>query len=213
MIVRGVFGKTRSKMNPRFCNLCEEISRKFPGGAEVDMGMLFVDIRGSTALSETMSATKFSQVINRFYGAVTRIILEEDGLVHQLAGDEVIAYWGAGFAGADYVRRTVQVAQSVSAEMAQQSIPVGIGVHFGRAFYGALNTAEGLTDISAKGDQVNLAARLVSEAAAGEIIVSEQAIEKAGIDGSELESRCLELKGFGEPVLVRVMRNPQTARR
>jgi adenylate cyclase len=65
-----------------------------------------------------------------------------------------------------------------------------------------------LTDISAKGDQVNLAARLASQAAAGEIIISEQTIQKAGIDGRELESRSLELKGIGEPVLVRVMRSP-----
>jgi len=53
---------------------------------------------------------------------------------------------------------------------------------------------------------VNAAARLASKAAAGEIIVSEHALEEAGMDGSELESRCLELKGISEPVLVRVMR-------
>ena len=50
-----------------------------------------------------------------------------------------------------------------------------------------------------------MAARLASKAAAGEIIVSEQALEKAGIDGSELESRTLELKGISEPVITRVM--------
>jgi class 3 adenylate cyclase len=46
---------------------------------------------------------------------------------------------------------------------------------------------------------------LASKAAPGEIIVSEQALKKAGIDGSELESRSLELKGISEPVMVRVM--------
>jgi class 3 adenylate cyclase len=90
--------------------------------------------------------------------------------------------------------------------MARQGIPVGIVVHFGRAFFGALGTAEGLTDISAKGDAVNTAARLASKAAAGEIIVSEQVLKKAGMDGSDLESRSLELKGISQPVLVRVMR-------
>jgi adenylate cyclase len=53
---------------------------------------------------------------------------------------------------------------------------------------------------------VNLAARLASKAAAGEIIVSEQALEKAGLDGSHLESRSLELKGISQPVPVRVIR-------
>lgn len=89
--------------------------------------------------------------------------------------------------------------------MAAQQIPIGIGVHAGTAFFGAMGTADGLTNISAIGDEVNLAARLASKAAAGEIIVSEQALKAAGIDGSELESRSLELKGISELVPVRVM--------
>jgi adenylate cyclase len=205
-MVRVLFGKQRSVLNPRFCNMCEEASRQFPGGAEVEMTLLFVDIRGSTALAEKMSPTEYSRLINRFYAAATKVIIEEDGLVEKLVGDEVVAFWGAGFAGPHYVRRTVHVAQDLLRVMARQGIPVGIGVHFGRAFFGALGTAEGLTDISAKGDAVNTAARLASKAAAGEIIVSEQVLKKAGMDGSDLESRSLELKGISQPVLVRVMR-------
>ena len=53
---------------------------------------------------------------------------------------------------------------------------------------------------------MNMAARLGSKAAAGEIILSEQALNQAGIDGSRLESRSLELKGISEPVPVRVLR-------
>jgi class 3 adenylate cyclase len=52
---------------------------------------------------------------------------------------------------------------------------------------------------------VNTAARLASKAATGEIVVSEQALKEACIDGSELESRSLELKGISEPVIARVM--------
>jgi adenylate cyclase len=206
MIVRVLFGKQRSALNPRYCNLCEIAAREFPGGAEVNMSMLFIDIRGSTALSEKMSPTEFSQLINRFYAASTKIIIEEDGLVEKLAGDEVAAFWGAGFAGPEYVRRTINVAHKLLRVMEQQGISVGIGVHSGVAYFGSMGTAEGLTDISAKGEEVNTAARLASKAAVGEIIVSEQAIKAAGIDSSELESRSLELKGISEPVLVRVMR-------
>ena len=54
----------------------------------------------------------------------------------------------------------------------------------------------GLINISAIGDDANTAARLASKAAAGEIILSETALQQAGIDGSELESRTLELKGI-----------------
>jgi adenylate cyclase len=205
MIARVLFGKQRSALNPRFCNMCEVASQEFPGGAEVEMSILFIDIRGSTALSEKMTPTEFSQLINRFYAAATKIIIEEDGLVEKLAGDEVAAFWGAGFAGPSYVRRTINVAQSLLRTMEQQKIPVGIGVHAGIAYFGAMGTAEGMTDISAKGDEVNMAARLASKAATGEIIVSEQALEKAGLDGGELEARSLELKGISEPVIARVM--------
>lgn len=205
MIARVLFAKQRSALNPRYCNLCEIASRDFPGGAEVPMSILFIDIRGSTALSEKMTPTEFSQLISRFYAAATKVIIEEDGLVEKLAGDEVAAFWGAGFAGPDYVRRTIDVAQKLLQIMERQKIPVGIGVHSGVAYFGSLATAEGLTDISAKGEEVNMTARLASKAGVGEIIVSEPALQAAGIDNSDLEARSLELKGISGPVIARVM--------
>src|SRR5512134_3719519 len=45
-IVRVLFRKQRSTLNPRFCNLCEIASREFPGGAQVPMSILFADVRG-----------------------------------------------------------------------------------------------------------------------------------------------------------------------
>jgi adenylate cyclase len=205
IIVRALYGKKQSSLNPRFCSVCEDFAGKFPGGAEVEMSMLFADVRGSTALSEQMSPMDFSRLINRFYVDSTNAIIEEDGLVEKLAGDAVAAFWGAGFAGQDYVQRTLKAAQNILRSMAHQQIPVGIGVHSGVAYFGAMATAEGLMDISAIGDEVNTAARLASKAAAGEIVVSEQALRKAGMDGRELESRSLELKGISEPIPVRIM--------
>lgn len=205
-LVRTLFGKQRSSFNPRFCNLCEIASREFSGGAEVEMSILFADIRGSTPLSEQMSATEFSRLINRFYSASTKAVIEEDGLVEKLAGDGLAAFWGAGFAGSDYVQRTLKVARRLSEVFVRQKIPVGIGVHAGVAYFGSMTTADGLTNISAAGEEVNMTARLGSKAAAGEIIVSEQAIKIAGMDGSGWEARTLELKGISEPVPVRVLR-------
>ena len=205
-LMKVVFGKERSVLNPRYCNLCDQASRAFPGGAEVEMSMLFADVRGSTALSATMRPTEFSKLIGRFYAKSTKFIIEEDGLVEKLAGDAVAAFWGAGFAGPDYVQRTIKVAQDMSKFMARQEIPVGIGVHYGVAYFGAIGTPDGLTNFSAIGDEVNLAARLASKASAGEIIVSEQALQKAGMDGNALERRSLDLKGISQPVPVRVMR-------
>ena len=205
LLMRILFSKQRSALNPRYCNLCEIASKEFPGGAEVPMSMLFIDIRGSTATSEKMSPTEFSQLISRFYAAATKVIIEEDGLVEKLAGDEVAAFWGAGFAGPEYVKRTINVAQKLLRVMERQRIPVGIGVHSGIAYFGAMGTAEGMTEISAKGEEVNTAARLASKAGVGEIIVSERAIQAAGIDDSRLEPRSLDLKGISESVSVRVM--------
>jgi adenylate cyclase len=206
MVVGALYGRKRSSLNPRFCNVCEEFAKKFPGGAEVEMSMLFADVRGSTALSEQMTSIEFSKLINRFYVGSTKAIAEEDGLVEKLAGDAVAAFWGAGFAGKDYVARTIRAAQNISRLMQRQNIPVGIGVHSGMAFFGAMGSSEGLVDISAIGEEVNTAARLASKAAAGEIIVSETALERAHMDSSELESRKLELKGISEQIPVRVMR-------
>ncbi len=206
MVVGALYGRKQSSLNPRFCNVCEEFAKKFPGGAEVEMSMLFADVRGSTALSEQMTSIEFSKLINRFYVGSTKAIAEEDGLVEKLAGDAVAAFWGTGFAGKDYVAKTIRAAQNISRLMQRQNIPVGIGVHAGMAFFGAMGSSEGLVDISAIGEEVNTAARLASKAAAGEIIVSETALERAHMDSSELESRKLELKGISEQVPVRVLR-------
>ena len=205
MAVNMLYGRKQSNLNPHFCNMCEDFAKKFPGGAEVEMSMLFADVRGSTSLSERMTPTEFQKLINRFFVGTTRVIAEEYGLVEKLAGDAVAAFWGAGFAGSEYVARTVRAAQHISQLMQKQNIPVGIGVHAGVAYFGAMGSAGGLINISAIGDEVNTAARLASKAAAGEIIVSEQALAQAGIDGSGLESRRLELKGIREPMPVRVL--------
>ena len=206
MVVRVLYGRRPSNLNPHFCNVCEDFAKKYPGGAEVEMSMLFADVRGSTTLSEQMTVTEFRELINRFFVASSKIIAREYGLLEKLAGDAVAAFWGAGFAGPDYVAKTIRAAQEIQKVMEQQKIPVGIGVHSGVAYFGAMGSAEALVNISAIGDEVNTAARLASKAAAGEIIVSEKTLARAGINGGGLESRSLELKGISQPVAVRVMR-------
>ena len=206
LLVGALYGRKQSDLNPRFCNVCESFAKKYPGGAEVEMSMLFADVRGSTTLSEQMLPLEFKKLINRFYVGATNAITQHDGLVEKLAGDAVAAFWGAGFAGKDYVARTIHAARTIAFLMQKQHIPVGIGVHAGVAYFGAMGSSEGLVDISAIGEEVNTAARLASKAAAGEIIVSETALEQAHMDGAELESRSLELKGISQPILVRVIK-------
>ena len=205
MAVGALYGRRQSNLNPHFCNVCEDFAKKFPGGAEVEMSMLFADVRGSTSLSEQLTPIEFQKLINRFFIGSTKIIGEEFGLVEKLAGDAVAAFWGAGFAGKDYVARTIHAAQKIQKSMEHQKIPVGVGVHAGVAYFGAMGSAEGVVNISAIGDEVNAAARIASKAASGEILVSEQALKAAGIEGGQLESRSLALKGLSQPIVVRVM--------
>jgi adenylate cyclase len=82
---------------------------------------------------------------------------------------------------------------------------VGAGVHTGTAYVGAVGSQE-VADFTALGDAVNVTARLSSAAAAGEILISEEAYAASGLDLGELETRRLELKGRGVPVDVRVLR-------
>lgn len=75
----------------KFCNTPFEgmggvAAREFPGGAEVPMSILFADIRGSTPLSEQMSATEFSRLINRFYTTTTKAVIELESRSLELKG-------------------------------------------------------------------------------------------------------------------------------
>src|SRR5207249_312337 len=84
-------GRRPSRMSPRLCDVCESFARTHPGGAEISLSLLFADIRGSTALAETLGTTQFSKLIARFYDAVTDELIRSDALIDRLIGDEVIA--------------------------------------------------------------------------------------------------------------------------
>ncbi len=197
-------GLKPSSLNPRFCNDCELLSAEHPGGAEVDVAMLFADIRGSTAMAEGMTAAEFSTVIGEFYRRAGEILIAEGALIEKLIGDEVTAIFVRGFAGNGYVRKAIDTAAKLLATP-DLTIPIGIGVHSGPAYVGAVGEAGRLVTISALGDTVNVAARLAAQAGPGEAIISEGACSAAGFQASHLESRTLDLKGKSQPMPVRVL--------
>lgn len=209
-LVRVVKGIRPSTLNPRFCNDCELLGEEYPGGAEADVAMLFVDIRGSTTLAEGLTAWDFSAVIDRFYRAATDVLIDAGALIEKLIGDEVTAIFAPGFAGRHYVRRAIQAGARLleigdASHEGNLGVPLGVGVHAGRAFVGAVGTSGGMTTISALGDTVNVAARLVSLAGPGEMFVSDSAYHAAGLDDHRHPARSLELKGRTTPVGVRVI--------
>jgi adenylate cyclase len=80
-------------------------------------------------------------------------------------------------------------------------------VHTGKAWVGSIVGASGEgADFTALGDNVNVAARLASNAGAGEVLISEAAVAASGMNLDELDRRQLELKGKSEPTGVRVLR-------
>jgi adenylate cyclase len=204
-----LLGKDQSKYNPRFCQPCEKFDH--PGGAEVPLTMLFADVRGSTQLAEKMSARDFSKLINRFYTAATHVLVQSDALVDRLMGDEAIGLYLPGFAGPKHPRRAIEAAQNLLKLTGHRDpkgpwLPVGVGVHTGPAYVGVVGGEDSPVDFTALGDNVNIAARLASQAGPGEILISETTYAAAGVDFGNLERRQIELKGKSEPTGVRILR-------
>lgn len=207
-----LMGRDPSRYNPRFCVKCEVWEH--PGGAEVVLTMLFADVRGSTTLAEQMNAREFSQLINRFYTVATHVLIQTDALVDRLVGDEAIGLYIPGFAGPSHPRKAIEAAQELLRLTGHRDskgpwLPVGIGIHTGSAYVGVVGGEDNPADFTALGDNVNITARLASQAGPGEILISDAAYAAADIDLGQLEQRQLELKGKSEATGVRVLHIPE----
>lgn len=209
-LVRLIYGKRPSHLNPHLCNICEEFAREYQGGAEIELSLLFVDVRGSTTLAESMSPVEYSRLVNRFYTTATRILANTDALIDKIIGDQVAGMYVPGFAGKDHARGALQAAQEIMKATGHADengpwIPLGAGVHTGIAFVGSVGSGEGTSDITVLGDAANTAARLASQAGVGEILVSDSAFTAAGFETTGLKHRQLDLKGKRESVSVFVI--------
>lgn len=202
-----LIGIRPSSKNPNFCAVCEAAAEKYPGGAEVELALLFADLRGSTALAEKMPPLEFKRRIDAFYATATSVLIDEDAFVDRLVGDQVVGLFMPGMAGARYASKAIQAARTLVAEVAKKAhLPVGAGVHAGIAFVGTIEGTLGVErDIAAVGDAVNTTARLASAAGAGEVLISEDAVRRSGFDPAGLEVRQLNLKGKAQPFTVHVV--------
>ncbi len=93
------FGAGRSRFNPSLCDRCEKIVKKHQVGTEVQLTLLFADVRGSTNLAEEIGASAFHRFINRFYTASTDVLVRTDALIDKLAGDQVVGLYVPGLPG------------------------------------------------------------------------------------------------------------------
>lgn len=166
----------QSDANPLLCNLCFGGLREQPGGAEVEISVLFADLRGSTGLAERTTPAEFRRLVQVFYGVATRVIDTHGGIVDKFLGDGVMALFIPFISGDAHATRAVGAARRIQrdlarSELAARGIGAGVGVHAGSAFVGVLG-AEGKLDFTALGDTVNVAARLGSAARPGQVLVS-----------------------------------------
>ena len=210
-LLRIVQGLRKSDKNPRFCTDCYSFTSQFPGGAEIELTMLFVDVRGSTTIAENMENLEFSQLMNRFYEATINVLVRERAFIDKLVGDEVTALFIPGYAGKKHAQRAVRAGKDLlnvtgHGDPTGPWVPVGVGIHTGTAWVGSIAGASGAAaDFTALGDNVNVAARLASNAAQGEVLISKATYSAAQLANDKLERRELQLKGKSDLVNVRVL--------
>lgn len=204
----------QSSSNPLLCNLCFGKIRKGTGGAEIEISVLFADIRGSTGIAERTSAGEFRRLVQRFYHGAAGAIHEHDGIVDKFLGDGIMALFIPVVTGELHAIRAIEAGEAVlrdagARELVEAGVGVGAGVHTGEAFVGVVGDEE-RRDFTALGDTVNVAARLGSDAGAGELLVSSVAWAAGGRVGAA-ERRELSVKGRTEPLEVVVLRSGATA--
>jgi adenylate cyclase len=196
-------GFGRSPLNRRICSACIHALEKQPGGAEVEVALVFADVRGSTTLADELGNEAFSRLMARFYAAAAAAIDARDGIVDKFVGDELVAFFVPGFGGADFASDAVEAAVELLAAVREPDgtawVDVGAAVHLGRAYVGTVGQEEAL-DFTALGNPVNTTARLAASAGPGEILVSHAAAAAAGLETAGLEHRVLEVRGQGDGV-------------
>jgi adenylate cyclase len=169
-------------------------------GAEVELSMLFADIRGSSQLARQLSALEFTQLMDRFYRASSEVLVEHDAIIEKFVGDEVVGLFLPFLAGPDHAARAVEAARALFEATGYGSaegpwVPLGAGVHSGSAFVGVVGAQDG-RDFTALGDPMNITAHLASLAAAGEILVTQAVVDRSQLVEADLEARHVSLKGF-----------------
>jgi adenylate cyclase len=195
-----------SRKNPRLCDACFE---KAPmGGVEMDVGILFADVRGFTSLAERQSPDETARLLNRFYATAVEVLCRH-AIIDKLVGDQVMAlYLPRVFPGepAEHMVGDAQALLVAAGYLDDRPwVELGIGLDFGSAYVGNVGSGE-VKDFTAIGDVVNTAARLQVAAASGEIVMSQRVHGRAAARSTGLERRELTLKGKSEPVLVMVGR-------
>ncbi|MBB97452.1 MAG: hypothetical protein CML68_22990 [Rhodobacteraceae bacterium] len=183
------------------------------GGERRRISVLFTDIRGYTAFSETVPPEVVIEALNTYFDVQTDIVERHGGDVDKFIGDALVTT----FEGEGMERRATACAVEIAEAMMglleaypDYDLHVGIGVASGEAVMGAMGARERM-DFTVLGSTVNKAARLCSAAAPDEVLVDE-ATREAGADLGDVVFQAMPpipLKGYAEPVAAyAVVRGP-----
>jgi adenylate cyclase len=202
------FGFGPSRKNPNLCKACFEHAPL--GGVEAEIGILFADVRGFTALAETLSPEEVSRLLKRFYEAATAALLRRNALIDKMVGDEVMALFLPPLMEEPIFDAMVSAGEELLHSAGyggteEPWLPLGVGVAFGTAFVGNVGSDDVVKDFTALGDVVNTASRLQGCAGPGQMVLSERVYEAVAGRYPAAEAIELELKGKSEPVPARVI--------
>jgi adenylate cyclase len=152
-----------------------------PGGDKRPVVVLFADIRGFTAMSETMAPDAIAELLSDYFSEMVEVVFEHGGTLDKFIGDALMALWGAPIAHDDDPDRALQAAFAMQNAIARlnerwiaagrPAVAVGMGLNAGEAFAGNVGSQRRL-EYTVLGDPINVAARLCANARGGEILVS-----------------------------------------
>jgi adenylate cyclase len=171
--------------------------------AEVEVTVMFIDIRNFTGFAERTDAKQVVTALNQLFEQMVRHIHDHGGWVDKFVGDGLLAVFGAPRRQSDHADRAlaaaIQIAEHVTSS---EGLEFGIGLNSGRVLAGNVGGA-GRLEFSVIGDPVNTAARV--EAATRKtgdlILVAQRTRELLSEDHPELEERPdVQLKGKSEEV-------------
>lgn len=174
-----------------------------------EITVVFCDLRGFTAFSETAEPEEVMGVLREYHTALGVLIFRFEGTLEHFAGDGIMVFFNDPLPCRDHETQAVTMAVAMRQQMSEltagwrkrgHQLGFGVGIAQGYATLGMIGF-EGRIEYGAIGPVTNLAARLCSEAQNGQILISQRvyaAVEKL-VKGEP--ARELSLKGFHKPVL------------